>query len=133
MLFNSYPFLLAFLPGALAVYAIIDRHPSLRIPCLLAFSLLFYGYWNPLFVPLLVGSIVVNWLAARQYAATGNGDFDANRGGHNYGDSVLSLSSDDLDLLGSYTPTNYHQLQDGDVEFILGETPTKKQSERLED
>ena len=51
MLFNSYPFLLAFLPGAVAVYAIINRYPRLRIPCLLAFSLLFYGYWNPLVRP----------------------------------------------------------------------------------
>ena len=72
MLFNSYPFLLAFLPGAVAVYAIINRYPRLRIPCLLAFSLLFYGYWNPAFVLLLIGSILVNWLAARQFAATRN-------------------------------------------------------------
>jgi alginate O-acetyltransferase complex protein AlgI len=73
MLFNSYPFLLAFLPGAIAVFALINRYQRLRIPCLLAFSLLFYGYWNPLFLLLLVGSILVNWLAARRYAATGNG------------------------------------------------------------
>ena len=70
MLFNSYPFLLAFLPGAVALYAIINRYPRLRIPCLLAFSLLFYGYWNPPFVLLLTGSILVNWFAARQFAAT---------------------------------------------------------------
>ena len=43
---------------------------ELRIPCLLVASLLFYGYWNPLFVLLLVASILVNWLAARQFAAT---------------------------------------------------------------
>ncbi len=56
----------------------------------------------------------------RVYAATGNGDFDANSGGQNYGDSVVSLSANLLDLLGSYTPTNYKQLQDGDVD--LGST-----------
>ena len=72
MLFNSYPFLLAFLPGAVAMYAIINRYPRLRIPCLLAISLLFYGYWNPPFVLLLIGSILVNWFAARQFAATRN-------------------------------------------------------------
>jgi outer membrane protein assembly factor BamB len=54
------------------------------------------------------------------YAATGNGNFDANTGGHNYGDSVLALSSDVLDLNGSYTPTDYQQLQSGDVD--LGST-----------
>jgi outer membrane protein assembly factor BamB len=56
----------------------------------------------------------------RIYAATGNGDFDANTGGHNYGDSLLSLSADVSRLIGSYTPTDYTQLQDGDVD--LGST-----------
>jgi outer membrane protein assembly factor BamB len=56
----------------------------------------------------------------RIYVSTGNGDFDANRGGFNYGDSVLSLGADLSNLLGSYTPTNYQQLQNGDVD--LGST-----------
>ena len=56
----------------------------------------------------------------RIYAATGNGDFSANTGGHNYGDSVISLSEDLSSLLGSYTPVNYDQLQQGDVD--LGST-----------
>ncbi len=56
----------------------------------------------------------------RIYAATGNGDFSANKGGHNYGDSVISLSEDLSSLLGSYTPVNYNQLQLGDVD--LGST-----------
>ncbi len=73
MLFNSYLFLLAFLPGVIAVFAMVNRYPRLRIPCLLLFSLIFYGYWNPPFVLLLIGSILVNWLAARYFAATRNG------------------------------------------------------------
>lgn len=73
MLFNSYPFLLAFLPGAAVVFAIINRYPRLRIPCLVAFSLVFYGYWNPSFVLLLVASILVNWFAARRFVVTRNG------------------------------------------------------------
>ncbi len=56
----------------------------------------------------------------RIYAATGNGDFSANKGGHNYGDSVISLSEDLSSLLGSYTPVNYDQLQQGDTD--LGST-----------
>ena len=56
----------------------------------------------------------------RIYAATGNGDFSANKGGHNYGDSVVSLSEDLSSLLGSYTPANYDQLEQGDVD--LGST-----------
>ena len=70
MLFNSHSFLLAFLPGAIVVYAVINRYPRLRIPCLLVFSLLFYGYWNPRFIAVLAASILINWLAARAYAAS---------------------------------------------------------------
>ncbi len=56
----------------------------------------------------------------RIYAATGNGDFNANQGGNNYGDSVLSLSPDLLNLLGSYTPVDDKRLQDEDLD--LGST-----------
>jgi PQQ-like domain len=57
----------------------------------------------------------------RIYAVTGNGQFDANKkGGVNYGDSVLSLSADLSQVYGSYTPTDYQELQNGDVD--LGST-----------
>jgi outer membrane protein assembly factor BamB len=56
----------------------------------------------------------------RIYAATGNGDFSADKGGHNYGDSVISLAEDLSSLLGSYTPVNYDQLEQGDTD--LGST-----------
>jgi outer membrane protein assembly factor BamB len=57
----------------------------------------------------------------RIYAVTGNGQFDANKsGGVNYGDSILSLSADLSQLYGSYTPTDYQELQNGDVD--LGST-----------
>ena len=59
-------------------------------------------------------------LNGRIYVATGNGDFNANKGGHNYGDSVVSLSSDLSDLLGSYTPPDYQQLENYDED--LGST-----------
>lgn len=57
------------------------------------------------------------YLSGRIYAATGNGQFDANTSGDNYGDSLLSLSGDLSSLLGSYTPTNYQQLEDGDTDL----------------
>lgn len=59
-------------------------------------------------------------MGGRIYAATGNGDFNANVGGHDYGDSVVSLSSDLSDLLGSYTPTDYQKLDQYDLD--LGST-----------
>jgi len=46
-----------------------------------------------------------------------NGQFDAAHGGDNYGDSLLSLSADLSNLLGSYTPTDYKQLQEGDTDL----------------
>src|SRR5437763_7695642 len=70
MLFNSYPFLLVFLPAAIALYRTVDAWPRLRIPTLVVLSLAFYGYWNPRFILLLAGSILINWLAASCYAAS---------------------------------------------------------------
>lgn len=69
------------------------------------------------------GGVVVDpdsSMNGRIYVSTGNGDFDANNGGHNYGDSVISLSADLSSLLGSYTPTNYDQLENDDTD--LGST-----------
>src|SRR4051794_35643232 len=70
MLFNSYAFLLVFLPAALIVYRFADPYPRLRMPVLVLLSLIFYGYWDVRFLPMLVGSILINWLAAKYYAAT---------------------------------------------------------------
>jgi hypothetical protein len=53
----------------------------------------------------------------RIYASTGNGQFDAGSGGDNYGDSLLSLGEDLSGLLGSYTPTDYQQLENGDTDL----------------
>src|SRR5262245_31374158 len=67
MLFNSYAFLFGFLPAALIICCIADRWPSARLPVLIALSFAFYGYWDVRFVPLLLGSIVVNWAAAQLF------------------------------------------------------------------
>ena len=73
MLFNSYAFLLVFLPAALVIYALADPYPRARMPVLLALSLVFYGYWDVRFLPLMVASILMNWLAAKWYVATKQG------------------------------------------------------------
>jgi len=73
MLFNSYAFLLVFLPAALIIYALADPHPRLRMPVVILLSLIFYAYWDVRFLPLLVASILVNWLAAKWYVATKQG------------------------------------------------------------
>ncbi|KMO43629.1 acyltransferase [Methylobacterium tarhaniae] len=68
MLFNSFPFLLGFLPVALGLHAIVALHrPGWRLPLLVGLSLVFYGWWDPRFVPLLAASIGLNWLVARWF------------------------------------------------------------------
>ena len=67
MLFSSYPFLLVFLPLTLLGYYLACSSEATRTWYLVAASVVFYGYWDPRFIPLLVGSIVANWLLAAWY------------------------------------------------------------------
>lgn len=67
MLFNSYEFLLVFLPITLGVYLTLQRVrlSHLTIPWLVAASLFFYGWWNPRYLVLIGISIVVNYSIGR--------------------------------------------------------------------
>jgi D-alanyl-lipoteichoic acid acyltransferase DltB (MBOAT superfamily) len=67
MLFNTYPFLVVFLPAAMLASRLVDPYPQARIGVLVLFSFVFYAYGNPPFILLLVASIAVNWLAALAY------------------------------------------------------------------
>jgi D-alanyl-lipoteichoic acid acyltransferase DltB (MBOAT superfamily) len=71
MIFNSYAFLLGFLPLAWITYVAAARDERLRLLVLFVISLVFYGWWNPLHVPLLLASILLNWLAALAFARSG--------------------------------------------------------------
>ncbi len=71
MLFNSYLFLLLFLPVALGgYYALGAAHRRLAAAWLCLASLLFYGWWNPHYVALLLLSIGFNYLASRALLAS---------------------------------------------------------------
>lgn len=73
MLFNSFVFLLGFLPAALVLHGLVARAaPNLRLPLLVVLSFVFYGWWDIRFVPLLAGSILANWLIARAFRNTGS-------------------------------------------------------------
>ena len=65
MLFHTQLFLLVFLPLVLGGYYLSARHRWARQWLLIIASMVFYGYWDPRLVPLLAGSITVNWLLAR--------------------------------------------------------------------
>ena len=72
MLFNSYEFLLAYLPVTLAGCFLLARYagPSSAQVWLILASLAFYAAWNVAYVPLLLGSIVFNFAVARQMVRT---------------------------------------------------------------
>jgi len=68
MLFNSPSFLFFFLPIVWLVFAALKKYGKFQwsLGWLLAASLFFYGWWNPPYLALLVGSIGFNFLAARR-------------------------------------------------------------------
>ena len=74
MLFNSYVFILAFLPLTLLGYYLLGRLPE-RIPLnklfLVLASFVFYGYNNPRYVPIIVCSILVNYALSQGMLAAG--------------------------------------------------------------
>src|ERR1700722_5817996 len=66
MLFNSYLFIFGFMTLVLAGYFCIARSSaSGAMAWLVAASLVFYGYWNPYSLPVLIGSICANYAAGR--------------------------------------------------------------------
>ena len=67
MLFNSQLFILLYLPVTLTVFLVLSKWASniAALLWLVMASMFFYGWWNPDYVPLLCGSILVNFLLAR--------------------------------------------------------------------
>ena len=65
MLFNSYRFLFGFLPVAMLGFHVLGRFGRRPvIGWLTLCSLVFYAFWKPPFVLLLLGSILVNYIVA---------------------------------------------------------------------
>jgi len=71
MLFNSYPFLFAFLPVTAVVYFALARFRlTFAAKCwLAAASLFFYGWWDYRYIPLIVASIGFNYTIGRLLGA----------------------------------------------------------------
>jgi alginate O-acetyltransferase complex protein AlgI len=67
LLFQSQFFILLFLPLVLAAYYACAERQGLREAILIFASLLFYGWWDPRFLPLLFGQTVTTWLIAEAY------------------------------------------------------------------
>lgn len=63
MLFNSFEFLFLFFPVVVSVYFILGSRAKYRSAklWLVLCSLFFYGWWNIAYLPLFVGSLLVNF------------------------------------------------------------------------
>ena len=63
MLFNSYLFIFLFLPVTLTGFFAISRfcHHKILLLWLVGASLFFYGWWNPIYLWLLLASILSNY------------------------------------------------------------------------
>jgi D-alanyl-lipoteichoic acid acyltransferase DltB (MBOAT superfamily) len=64
MLFQSQSYVLAFLPVAAALYYAVAGSLAWRQRVLVAASLVFYGWWDVRFIPLLIGQIAATWILA---------------------------------------------------------------------
>ncbi len=63
MLFNSFEYIVFFLPTACLVFFILSHkgYAQLALTSLIVASLFFYGWWNPLYLILIVGSMLFNY------------------------------------------------------------------------
>jgi D-alanyl-lipoteichoic acid acyltransferase DltB (MBOAT superfamily) len=100
MIFNSYQFLFAFLPVVLAGTFLLACFGAAAAQFwLIAASLFFYAAWNAAYLPLLLGSIVFNYVIAARMANV------ENPGTRSW---LLGLAvAVDLGLLGYYKYTGF--------------------------
>lgn len=109
MLFNSQIFLLLFLPLALYVYYRVAANRVWREWLLISSSLVFYGYWDYRLVPLLVGSVIANWLFAASF-----------RGKRHHAIVTLGIALN-LAILGTF---KYADFFAGSLSWVMGEQHT---------
>jgi alginate O-acetyltransferase complex protein AlgI len=121
MLFHSQGFVLGFLPACLAGCFLLGRFAgrAWALAWLLAASLFFYGWWNPRFVLLLLGSIGANYAvgqrilhlaraerraATRRWLIAGVAGNLALLGWFKYADFLLHIAAPSAASLGIFLP-----------------------------
>lgn len=100
MLFTSFEFIFLFLPFAVIGYYLMYRYAGAKAGTLwmIFSSLFFYGWWNPFYVPLLIGSLLINfWLGRR---------IEVVRGKKKRGWLILGVGFD-LSLLGFFKYSDF--------------------------
>jgi len=71
MLFNSYIFVFFFLPWTLIIYFYLTKNKFFKISkiLLVVSSLFFYAWWNIMYLPLILISIIFNYILAKKVIA----------------------------------------------------------------
>ena len=67
MLFNSYEYIFFFLPASLVLFFLLSSRgwtKAAKVSLALS-SLFFYGWWDPRYLPLILGSILFNYAVGR--------------------------------------------------------------------
>ena len=102
MLFSSYIFLFAFLPVTLVGFCLLARFlgPKPAKVWLILSSLFFYGWWNPVYVVLILLSMLFNYWLGRRIGLTV-------RGGRSGGLLLFWGVAANLLLLGYYKYANF--------------------------
>lgn len=94
MLFNSYIFILFFLPVTWGIYFLLNSNRKYKAAqvCLIIASLIFYGYYNWYYLLVIAGSIIANYsIAALAHLLKNRFTMSLNRGGISLGKSVILL------------------------------------------
>jgi alginate O-acetyltransferase complex protein AlgI len=121
MLFHSQAFVLGFLPACLVGWFLLGRFAgrTWALAWLLAASLFFYGWWNPRFVLLLLGSIAANYAlgqrilhlaradrrtAAKRWLTAGIAGNLALLGWFKYADFLMHIAAPGTASLGIFLP-----------------------------
>lgn len=67
MLFQSLGFVCVFLPAVICLYYALKRVEAVREWMLIGASAIFYGWWDPRFLPLIFGQTVISWVVAKYF------------------------------------------------------------------
>ncbi|WP_432471632.1 MBOAT family O-acyltransferase [Amphritea sp. HPY] len=117
MLFNSYTFVFLFLPIVWAGFLLIGTrgHHRVAVSWLVAASLFFYGWWNPAYLGLILGSMLFNYALGTQLHSSENSSTSRKL-------LLLSGIAANLGLLGYYKYANFfidnlNQILSSPIEF----------------
>ncbi len=117
MLFNSPAFIFGFAPIVLLGFFLVARlGRQAALAWLTAASLFFYGWWNPAWVPLLLASILFNFIAGIEIARRAASCIDGKRTASPRALLILAVSVD-LGLLIYY---KYAAFFAGNIGALLG-------------